>query len=129
MRVEAVQHLRALAQRTRLISACSLLSGQPESSPLPPSCMSALLGPTATAGETIGAGVLALALKHAGCTTVFGVVGIPIIEVRGSSEQKEKARDPRPGTSRYNGDQTQLTTERKMNVTASRTSRLTLLPA
>ena len=47
--------------------------------------MSALLGPAAAAGETIGAGVLAAALKHAGVQWMFGVVGIPIIEVSHST--------------------------------------------
>lgn len=33
-------------------------------------------------GSTLGAGVLAAALQHHGVRFVFGVVGIPIIEVR-----------------------------------------------
>ncbi len=44
--------------------------------------MSSLIGEAPSAGNTIGAGLLAAALKHHGVQYMFGVVGIPIIEVR-----------------------------------------------
>jgi thiamine pyrophosphate-dependent acetolactate synthase large subunit-like protein len=41
-----------------------------------------LIAEAAPSGSTIGAGLIAAALKHAGVNFMFGVVGIPIIEVR-----------------------------------------------
>ena len=49
--------------------------------------MTSLVGPAATAGHTLGAGVLAAALKHHGVQFMFGVVGIPIVEVGTAAQE------------------------------------------
>lgn len=51
--------------------------------------MTSLVGAPPPAGHTIGAGVLARALKHHGVSYMFGVVGIPIVEVSVGVMQEE----------------------------------------
>lgn len=46
-----------------------------------PAMAKELVGEAAASGNIVGAGVMAAALKHHGVQYMFGVVGIPIIEV------------------------------------------------